>query len=88
MIYLNIFVDILNWIKGIFTAVNNFFATIVNICKYIFQFFVELGHLIGYLVRGISTVNELIGTFPTFLILFATATLTVSVAYKILGREK
>lgn len=86
--YLNIFGDILGWIKGIFTAVNNFFTTIINLGKYVYQFFVELGHLIGYLVRGIGTITELIGTFPTFLILFATATLTVSVAYKILGREK
>lgn len=70
-----------------FDGIKNIWFFILNINAFITKFFTDLGAMIGYLIRSTFELNELISTFPSFLIVFATASVTILVAYKILGRS-
>lgn len=79
--------NIASFNKGILTAVKNTLQFFINISTFITNFFTQIGSMIGYLLRASVTGSSLISTLPSFLVVFATATLTVLIAYKILGRR-
>lgn len=70
--------------KGIFTAIKDFFATIFGIITFVFK---GLILLINLLVQGMRILFQIITILPTPLLVGASALIVVCVLYKVLGRE-
>lgn len=65
--------DILNFIRTLFSIVMNIFKTI--------------GNAFNYLISIGKTVISVLATFPSWLQAFGMITLTISIAYFMIGRE-
>lgn len=65
--------DILNFIRTLFSIVMNIFKTI--------------GNAFTYLISIGQTVISVLATFPAWLQAFGMITLTISIAYFMIGRE-
>lgn len=76
--------------KGIQTLITNI-ATLLNGVKLAIEFLINLVksmfELVKLLITTVGNTTVLIGTLPSWLIAFATATIGVAVLYMILGRE-
>lgn len=71
---------LINAIQTIIDGIQMAFAFLINIVKSLFM-------LIELLINIVINTTTLIATLPPWLIAFATATLSVSVLYIILGRD-
>ena len=70
--------------KGIFTAIVDFFAMIGSIFEFIFKILMVL---INLLVYGMKILFEVITILPTPFLIGALGLIIVCIVYKILGRE-
>lgn len=70
--------------KGIFTAIKDFFATIIGIITFAFKGIIMLVNL---LVQGMRILLNIITILPTPLLVGAAALIVICVLYKVLGRE-
>ena len=70
--------------KGIFTAIVDFFTMIGNIFEFIFK---AVKMLIDLLVNGIEFLISLVSLLPAPFVAGAIALVIVCVLYKVLGRE-
>lgn len=70
--------------KGIFTAIKDFFATIFGIITFVFKGIIMLVNL---LVQGMRILLNVITILPTPLLVGAAALIVICVLYKVLGRE-
>lgn len=70
--------------KGIFTAISDFFATITGIITFVFKGIIMLVNL---LVQGMRILLNIITILPTPLLVGAAALIVVCILYKVLGRE-
>lgn len=87
MIYLNIFKDIGDALNDFKDGVFNFFSTIGDLIGYVIHFFQELLNLIGYLWKAKDILFDFIGSLPSWLSVFAIATVTVLILYQLVGRN-
>lgn len=67
------FNDLINFIQTCFKLIGDFLSQLVNFFKYLLQAF--------------NMAFGLISSLPSWLQIFATATLTILLLYKILGRQ-
>lgn len=70
--------------KGIFSAVKDFFSLVVSLFEFIFKGLILLFNL---LVQGMRILINCIDVLPTPLIVGGIALIVICVLYKILGRE-
>ncbi len=73
--------------KGIINA----FSTLINIIKMLFDiimdFFSTIGMVFKYLITIVNMAFNIIATFPPWIKAFATITISISIAYFIIGRN-
>ena len=87
MMYLNILQDIGSAIDGIFDfleGIHDFFA---DIAKGILSFFVDLANAIDYIWKAKAILLDFMNSLPNWLFVFAIATVSILILYKILGRS-
>lgn len=70
--------------KGIFSAIKDFFSLVISLFEFIFKGLILLFNL---LVQGLRILLNCIGILPTPLLVAGIALVVVCVLYKILGRE-
>lgn len=70
--------------KGIFSAIKDFFSLVVSLFEFIFKGLILLFNL---LVQGMRILINCIDVLPTPLIVGGIALIVICVLYKILGRE-
>lgn len=70
--------------KGIFSAISDFFSLIGSIFTFIFKGLILLFNL---LFQGLKILFNVITILPTPLLVGASALVVVCVLYKVLGRE-
>lgn len=70
--------------KGIFSAIADFFATVIGIIEFIFKALIMLFNL---LFQGLRILLNVILILPTPLLVGASALIVICVLYKVLGRE-
>ena len=68
----------------------NDFSTLINIIKMLFNIIMSIFETIGmvfrYLLTIVSIVYDVIATLPSWLMAFAIITISISIAYFIIGR--
>ncbi len=73
--------------KGIINA----FSTLINIIKMLFDiimdFFSTIGMVFKYLITIVNMAFNVIATFPPWIKAFAVITLSISIAYFVIGRN-
>lgn len=73
--------------KGIINA----FSTLINIIKMFFDIimdtFATIGMVFKYLITIVGLAFNVIATFPSWLKAFALVTISISIAYFIIGRN-
>ena len=76
--------------RGIQQLINNF-QSFFDFVKTAWGFFVNLvksiGDLVGMLINMFSIINGIILTLPSWLIAFATLTISVCILFLVLGRN-
>ena len=79
---------------GIFNGIQNLisnFRSIIGFIQTAWGFFVNLvksiGDLVGMLINMFSIINGIILTLPSWLIAFATLTISVCILFLVLGRN-
>lgn len=73
--------------KGIINA----FSTLINMIKMLFGIIMDtfstIGMVFKYLITIVNLAFNVIASFPPWLKAFATITISISIAYFIIGRE-
>ena len=79
---------------GLFNGIQNLisnFRSLINFIKVAWGFFVNLvksiGDLVGMLINMFSIINGIILTLPSWLIAFATLTISICILFLVLGRD-
>ena len=71
---------ILNGFKWIIDCIKNVFSMVMDI-------FSTIGMVFRYLISIVDIAFEVVGTFPSWIKAFAIITLSISIAYFIIGRN-